>query len=396
VTRILAYLGEALTAIWRNRTRSLLTMLGMIIGTSSVIAVLGISKGAQNGIGSTISSFGDPGYSVAVDQQQDDPASAQIQYRDAQVVAEATSGLTTGVYPDYQRNFKIRSGTKSYDTFVNTQNDRTLAARTAKFGRILTPEDIASGAHVVVLSEPLADRFFPGGDAVGQEIRIGGYRFTVVGVYDKLKSALLSNAGGDNYVDVPYTAYRELAPGPVDDLVYFAAPGRGAEATSAVISALQRLHGTRAKYQTQDAAAQIGGFNKVLGIIAAGLSSIGGVALLVAGIGIMNIMLVSVTERTREIGIRKAIGASFRDVMLQFLLEAVLLSLMGGIIGMILGLLIVVAAYGPVSSYVGPAPIPYAFIVSLAMIFSLLVGSVFGTYPAYRAAKLDPIEALRS
>lgn len=396
MTRILAYLGEALTAIWRNRTRSLLTMLGMIIGTSSVIAVLGISKGAQNGIGSTISSFGDPGYSVAVDQQQDDPASAQIQYRDAQVVAEATSGLTTGVYPDYQRNFKIRSGTKSYDTFVNTQNDRTLAARTAKFGRILSPEDIASGAHVVVLSEPLADRFFPGGDAVGQEIRIGGYRFTVVGVYDKLKSALLSNAGGDDYVDVPYTAYRELAPGPVDDLAYFAAPGRGAEATSAVISALQRLHGTRAKYQTQDAAAQIGGFNKVLGIIAAGLSSIGGVALLVAGIGIMNIMLVSVTERTREIGIRKAIGASFRDVMLQFLLEAVLLSLMGGIIGMILGLLIVVAAYGPVSSYVGPAPIPYAFIVSLAMIFSLLVGSVFGTYPAYRAAKLDPIEALRS
>ena len=396
MNRILAYLGEALTAIWRNRTRSLLTMLGMIIGTSTVIAVLGISKGAQNGIGSTLSSFGDPGYSVAVDPQQDDPGSAQIQYRDAQVIAEATSGLTTGVYPDYQRNFKIRSGTKSYDTFVNTQNDHTLAARTAKFGRVLSPEDIASGAHVVVLSEPLADRFFPNGNAIGQEIRIGGYRFAVVGVYDKLKSALLSNAGGDDYVDVPYTAYRELAPGPVDDLVYFAPPGRGVEATAAVVSALQRLHGSRAKYQTQDAAAQIGGFNKVLGIIGAGLSSIGGVALLVAGIGIMNIMLVSVTERTREIGIRKAIGASFRDVMLQFLLEAVLLSLMGGIIGMLLGLLIILAAYGPVSSYVGPAPIPYAFIVSLAMIFSLLVGSVFGTYPAYRAAKLDPIEALRS
>ena len=371
-------------------------MLGMIIGTSSVIAVLGISKGAQNGIGSTISSFGDPGYSVAVDQQQDNPGAAQIQYRDAQAVAEATSGLTTGVYPDYQRNFKIRAGAKSYDTFVNTQNDRTLAARAAKFGRVLRPEDVAAGAHVVVLSEPLADRFFPSGDAVGQEVRIGGYRFAVVGVYDKLKSALLSNAGGDDYVDVPYTAYHQLAPGPVDDLAYFAPPGRGPEATAAVLTALQHLHGPRAKYQTQDAAAQIGGFNKVLGIIGAGLSSIGGVALLVAGIGIMNIMLVSVTERTREIGIRKAIGASFRDVMLQFLLEAVLLSLMGGLIGMVLGLLIILAAYGPVSSYVGPAPIPYAFIVSLAMIFSLLVGSVFGTYPAYRAAKLDPIEALRS
>ncbi|MDP9110356.1 MAG: ABC transporter permease, partial [Candidatus Eremiobacteraeota bacterium] len=272
----------------------------------------------------------------------------------------------------------------------------TLAARTVKFGRALRPEDVAGGSHVVVLSEPLADRFFPSGGAIGQEIRIGGYRFAVVGVYDKLKSALLSNAGGDDYVDVPYTAYHQLAPGPVDDLVYFAPAGRGPEATAAVLAALQRLHGPRAKYQTQDAAAQIGGFNKVLGIIGAGLSSIGGVALLVAGIGIMNIMLVSVTERTREIGIRKAIGASFRDVMLQFLLEAVLLSLMGGIIGMLLGLLIILAAYGPVSSYVGPAPIPYAFIVSLAMIFSLLVGSVFGTYPAYRAAKLDPIEALRS
>jgi len=396
LTRILAYVGEALSAIWRNRTRSVLTMLGMVIGTSSVIAVLGISKAAQNGIGGTLSSFGDPGFSIAVDQQQDDPQSAQIQYRDAAVVAEATSGVTDGIYPDYQRNLKLRANKVSYNAYVNAQNPKGISARTVSTGRLLTTDDISSAAHVVIVSQPLAEKFFSGRSPVGQELRVGGSQFRIIGVYDPLKSALLSNSGGDDYIDIPYTTYRELIPGPVDDLNFYAAPGRGADASAAVEAALRHLHGQRAKYVIQDAQAQMTGFNTVLGLIGNGLSAIGAVALVVAGIGIMNIMLVSVTERTREIGIRKAIGANFKDVMYQFLLEAVLLSLLGGGIGMILGILAVVLAYQPVERFVGPAPIPYLLIVSVAMGFSILVGTVFGTYPALRAAKLDPIEALRS
>jgi len=131
-------------------------------------------------------------------------------------------------------------------------------------------------------------------------------------------------------------------------------------------------------------------------VVGYGLTAIGGVALLVAGIGIMNIMLVSVTERTREIGIRKAIGAAGRDITTQFLMEALILSLIGGGTGMVLGIAAVLLAYGVVSGLLGPAPIPWLLIVSVAVGFSTFVGVVFGTYPAIRAGKLDPIVALRS
>jgi putative ABC transport system permease protein len=147
---------------------------------------------------------------------------------------------------------------------------------------------------------------------------------------------------------------------------------------------------------TQDATAQISAFNTVLNVIAGALSGIGGVALLVAGIGIMNIMLVSVTERTREIGLRKSIGATRGDIVLQFLLEAVLLSFLGGGIGTVLGFTATVLAYSSVAALVGPAPIPYLLIISVAVGFSTLIGCVFGTYPALRASRMDPIAALRS
>jgi putative ABC transport system permease protein len=134
----------------------------------------------------------------------------------------------------------------------------------------------------------------------------------------------------------------------------------------------------------------------VLSTLGTGLAAIGSVALVVAGIGIMNIMLVSVVERTREIGLRKAIGATRADILTQFLFEAILLSLIGGGIGMLLGLGTVLLAYQPLSVYVGPAPIPYLLIVSVAIGFSTFIGTVFGTYPAVRASRLDPIVALRS
>ena len=211
------------------------------------------------------------------------------------------------------------------------------------------------------------------------------------------RRGLLSNLAGGDYIEIPYTTFHEIKPGSMDFLQAYPQNGVSIDNAGAdVIAALQHIHGKRAKYVVQDTAAQLAAFNNVLSIIGTGLAAIGSIALLVAGIGIMNIMLVSVVERTREIGLRKSIGATRSDIMTQFLFEAILLSLMGGGIGMVLGLGTVLLAYKPLAAFVGPAPIPYLLIVSVAVGFSTLVGTVFGTYPALRASRLDPIAALRS
>ena len=219
----------------------------------------------------------------------------------------------------------------------------------------------------------------------------------MIGESSEVKSSLFSSIGASDYALIPYTTFHQIAPGPIDSLMVYTAPGvQSGDASDAIIAVLRRLHGPRAVYVAQDTNAQIGTFNTVLSVIAVGLSAIGGVSLLVAGIGIMNIMLVSVTERTREIGLRKAIGARRGDVALQFLLEAILLSLIGGGIGMGLGFLATVGGYAAIKSVVGEAPIPWLLIMSIAVGFSMVVGCVFGTYPAIRASRIDPIAALRT
>ena len=396
MTRLGAYVDEAFSAIWRNRARSILTMLGMIIGTSSIIAVLGISRAASGGIAATIGSFGDAGIVLFVDRNQDDPSRAQIQFRDVPRLEEMTSGTISVYVPNLNETYKLRSNGVSYDTTVSSQTDYITDSLSAREGRRINHDDVVTAARVAELSHSLAQRFFGDAPAVGRIMRVGGSRFTVIGVDADIQSSLASNLGGE-YILIPYTTFHEIAPGPMQYLQAYPRPGVSiADAGDAVQHALQRIHGSRAKYIVQDTAAQIGAFNSVLGQLAVGLTAIGGVALLVAGIGIMNIMLVSVAERTREIGLRKSIGASRRDILLQFLLEAILLSMLGGGIGMLFGIGAVLLAYVPISAYVGPAPIPYLLIISVAVGFSTLVGCVFGSYPAWRAARLDPVVALRS
>jgi putative ABC transport system permease protein len=395
--RFVAYAFEALDAIWRNRARSILTMIGMVIGTSSVIAVLGIGKAASGGIANSLDAFGNPGFFVSVDPKQDDPQAAQIQYRDATTVAADNPDVLAYVFPSSQRNYHVKANGIDYITTVSSQTGVVFDSLTLHEGRRIGEDDVADAAHVTLLSQSLERRFFGSGQALGAVMRINGTRFRVIGVYDDLKASIFSNAGQSDYMEIPYSTLNEIDPGPVDSLDVYPKNGATLESVrAAVLRSLRHIHGPDAQYDVQDALAFLGAFEKTIEVVGYGLTAIGGVALLVAGIGVMNIMLVSVTERTREIGIRKAIGGSSRDISLQFLMEAVILSLIGGGTGMVLGVLAVLVAYGAVQKLLGPAPIPWLVIVAVAVGFSTFVGVVFGTYPAIRAGKLDPIEALRS
>lgn len=397
--RVLEYLPEALESIWRNRTRSILTMLGMIIGIASVIAVLGLSQAASQGLDAQLHSGGNPGIIVQVDPSQDDPANATLYYRDVARTADLASGAVGSAVPFYNPNFRtwrVRgSGKPIYMSAMSTDGARENAGRYVIAGRLLDRSDVRDAASVCILSKSAAQKLFPGADAVGNTVNVNDSRLAVVGVYE-MRGSLLSSLVGDT-IEAPYSTFHLVDPGSVDNIQAW--PARGVstvEAIHALRTALHRIHGPHAKYIIQDQAAVLGIFGKALGAIGIGLTFIGGIALFVAGVGIMNIMLVSIAERTREIGIRKAIGASSGEIGTQFLVEATLLSLGGGFIGALLGSLALIGGSQSIARFAGSAPIPWLLVLSIAIGFSIAVGIGFGSYPALRAGRLDPVEALRS
>jgi putative ABC transport system permease protein len=397
VSVLLAYAQEAIASLWRNRMRSILTVLGMIIGSSSIIAVFGISRAAASGITGTFSSFGQLPIEISVNTSQDYPEQAAIHFRDVATVADALAGSAAAVYPTWDREYQVAYGNVHNFEDVSTDGSYHTDSLVMSEGREISDEDVASAARVAVMTADLGRKYMDGGPAVGKFIRIKGERYEIVGVYADIKGSFMNSLAGSGIV-LPYTTfYNDFAPGDLDALlVYPADPSQADAVGKAAITALQHIHGSRAQYKAQNDQGLVGAFNGTLQIVAAGLSAIGGVALVVAGIGIMNIMLVSVTERTREIGIRKAIGANRKNVILQFLMEAIVLAVIGGGIGMGLGLLVTVGAASLISRQLGDLIIPYLLIVCVALSFSISVGLIFGTYPAIRAAGLDPIEALRS
>jgi putative ABC transport system permease protein len=398
VTYLLAYVEEAVAALWRHRVRSMLTMLGMIIGSASIIAVFGISKAATSGISATFASFGQWPIVIFPDPSQDDPSLAAMQYRDLAAVAAALGQTAASVQPAWDRTLPVSFGSTRDYISVSPDGSYHTDALLMREGRKISASDLAGGARVSVITADVAREFFGNNTALGNYLRISGGRYQVVGVYADIKGSFMNSLAGSSSVILPYTTYHnDLVSGPLDFLLVYPSDPLTADAVDkAAIAELKHLHGARSKYIAQNTADQLQAFETVLRVIGIGLSAIGGVALLVAGIGIMNIMLVSVTERTREIGIRKAVGANRGNIAAQFIMESIVLSLLGGGIGMGIGLAGTLGAANLLSRQLGEMLIPYLLIVSIAVGFSIAVGMVFGIYPALRAARLDPIEALRS
>jgi putative ABC transport system permease protein len=392
------FVSSALDALWANRTRSALTMLGIIIGTSAVIAIFAIGQSAAAGIQSQLGSIGNPGVLIQPDLQVSRTNRARIQWSDVlRLRTECQSCVR--VFPRYGTFFTTRSHHKQNTFLLVSATDYVSDFRPLAEGRRFSADDVDGARSVCIIEWETARELFPNRSPIGEELRVGGHRFVVVGVFSKF-NIFNSSPGlsGTYLVYIPYTTFHALPGSTVRQLQVFPAPGFSvAQTTDEVEHLLQQRYGPKAKYTSFDFTQVVGVFLSVIQAVAIGISAIGAIALFVGGIGVMNIMLVSVTERTREIGIRKAIGANSSDIIAQFLSEAAMLTLIGGIIGIVIGAVAAVLTnHFLVASFTGTeAHIAWLPILVTAAGFSTLIGLIFGTYPAVRASRLSPVECLR-
>lgn len=403
--RYFEYLREAFDALMRNKTRSFLTLLGMIIGVAAVDSVYGLSVGAAKAINGAFLSGSDPSLVVYVDSKQANPAQATLHYRDAKRVASAGGDAIALVVPFFsfflssseRRYFNVRNENKKVAAFAFSwqSGDRDLRLLA---GSGFTAGDVDTAARVCLVSQDLAIHLYGSEqNAIGRSLTVAGSRFEVVGVPDPNSgTGGKGYFGGSYYFILPYTTFRNFAPESIDGLLIWTHSPQDEETTkSATLAALARAHGTDSKYRIDSVREQLEQQQRVIDVIVVSLTAIGAISLIVAGLGITNIMLVTVTERTREIGIRKSIGARRGEILAQFLTEAGLLSLIGGTAGLILSAGVIELAKEALERQLGAIAIPWPTVILYALIFSLVVGLTSGVYPAAHASRLDPVQAMR-
>lgn len=387
-------------SIVSNKMRSLLTMLGIIIGVSAVIALMSIGYGVQDKITSDISSLGSntitvtpgtgrkPGVRAAAGSMQ------TLTYKDYLAIKNLPN--ITYAAPLVNNSYLLVSGNKNWTTRIYgcTEDYARISSLSVQEGRFWTTKEYSSRARVCVIGKTVAAGLFGEESPLGQKVRINGDPFTVIGLLEEKGYSFMDQ---DDRVLIPFTTVQErmLHITYVNNIVI---TSDNADDLSQIESDVTSLLRTRHRIQTgkeddfsisnsQDLMAAMKSTTQTLTIF---LGSIAAISLLVGGIGIMNIMLVSVTERTREIGIRKALGATYTMIIVQFLIESVTVSVAGGLIGVLLGIGAskVIPMLTTLSTVLAVTPILGSFM------FSVLIGLVFGLYPAQKAAKLNPIDAL--
>ncbi|MBW4669358.1 MAG: ABC transporter permease [Cyanomargarita calcarea GSE-NOS-MK-12-04C] len=388
-----------------NKLRSALTMLGIVIGNASVIAMIGVGEGGQRYVAKELQSLGPNVLFVIPGNQETQRITRDVPktlvYADAlaiasqvPTVASVTSELNSRQVVTYKNRNTNANIVGTTPTFLTVRDYETAK------GRFFSDIDMKRSNQVVVLGNDLAERLFGSRNPVGQQLRIKNTSFQVIGV-------LVGKGGGlgvnyDEALLVPLTTIANRIVGRTSpyglELTYIVASAKNADSVEAVEFQVTNLLRQRHKItgeddftiRTQKDLLQT--FGQITGILTLMLAAIASISLFVGGIGIMNIMLVSVTERTQEIGLRKAIGATEQDILLQFIIEAVIVSAAGGLIGTAVGVsgILLVGAVSPLEAAISPVAIAMAVGVSGG------IGLFFGVVPARRAAKLDPIVALRS
>ncbi|MDR1966584.1 MAG: ABC transporter permease [Synergistaceae bacterium] len=397
----------AVSSLWANKTRSMLTMLGIVIGVGAVIAMVAVGNGASKQMEGVISGMGvnmimvRPGAPNMGGVRQGAGSGARLTLSDIRAIEEECWSIQD-VAPTVNANSQVIFENRNWSTSVTGTTPGYFNVREyqAESGRLLDETDERSAAKVAVLGSTVAKELFGGADPVGRIMRVRNIPFEVVGVLaSKGQSAM--GPDQDDIVIVPITtAQRRLVRSSFADSVNMAfVQARDASMIESAMDEISALLRQRHRIgPDEDDDFQLGNMTDMINSLSQStwvmtllLGSVASISLLVGGIGIMNIMLVSVTERTREIGIRMAVGARAIDIRIQFLLEAMLLSLLGGIIGILLGY---GASLGVASVLKWPTSVSGGAI-AVAAGFSCFVGVFFGLYPAWKASRLRPIDALR-
>ncbi|MDB4866861.1 MAG: FtsX-like permease family protein [Cohnella sp.] len=382
-------LKMAFKSILSNKLRSLLTMLGIIIGVTAVIALISLGQGATKSVTAQVQSLGTNLLTVNIlgrgttNTLTEKEANALRDIQGIQYLAPASTS-----------NASVKYSTKSVDVNVIGTNSEYADVREYKIasGRFLSQIDLDFYQKIAIIGSQSASDLFGFSNPIGQYVQINGSRYKVVGVLASKGST--TNGSNDDVVMIPLTSAERIfkAKGVRTVYVQVATDKQIDSVVGGLNTALsKKFRGNTDSYRVFNQSDILSTLNNVTGTLTVALGGIAGISLLVGGIGIMNIMLVSVTERTREIGIRKAIGAKKRDILTQFLIESMALSGLGGILGIGIG----VGAAQLVSSMLKMQVAFSLNIILIAFVFSVLIGVIFGMFPANKAAKLKPIEALR-
>lgn len=394
----------ALEGMVSNKLRTFLTMLGIIIGVGSVIAMVSLGLGMQEQVKENISSMGSnllivmSGGRTANGQRIASGSGAKLTYEDAKAIEKNVDGIKY-VAPGVQSSYQLVAGNQNWNTSVQGYTPNIIEIRnyTIADGRMFTEREMSSRDRVCVIGKTVADNLYPDGNAVGQLVRINKAPFQVIGVMGA-KGQSSMGQDQDDVVFIPLTTAMQRLMGLTsvrNITIHCENENTINQVQSDVITLLRTRHkiknGEDDDFTVRNLAEIIKTAQETTGSITLLLAIVAAISLLVGGIGIMNIMLVSVTERTREIGIRKALGATYKDILLQFLVESMVIGVTGGTTGMILGVIV----SSIVAHVIGWKVVISGLAIVISVLFSVGIGLFFGLYPAKKAALLDPIDALR-